>query len=139
MDLGTALVFDLFITVFLYLGIPLLICGNSSKPLTLKRIKKTVIINAICCWLFFRILNPSSTGAAAFLWSGIAYAILLKKCPKEEHEEQQQEKVTEDVEQVTEQTENNEINYKFDKVTSCIVWGAAILLVALIVICVICG
>ena len=37
------------------------------------------------------------------------------------------------------ETTNNEINYKFDKVTSCIVWGAAILLVALIVICVICG
>ena len=86
MDFGTALVFDIFLTVIFYLGIPLIICGASSKPLTIKKAKKTVIINSVCWWLFFRILNPGSTGAAVFLWGGIAYAILKKKC-KEESEE----------------------------------------------------
>ena len=88
----TAIIISSLFTIVTYLGIPLIIAKISKKELTPKRVKKIVIINGVCWWIFFRILNPGSAGAAAWVWSGIAYAILNHKCKKENSEENLQEK-----------------------------------------------
>ncbi len=101
------IILDFVVTIFFYLGIPLAICKNSEKTLTRKRAKKIVIINALCCWLFFSVLgvliNGSiSNGAPTFLWSSIAYMILKDKCEEEQAEN------TENNVQTTTQTASGE-------------------------------
>ena len=82
MDFVTILLLDLFVTVFLYLLVPVIFCLRK-KPMTQKQIKKVIIINAICVWLLFQIIisasGGSGTSAAVFLWSWVGYSLMKKK------------------------------------------------------------
>ena len=85
MDFGAivfSLLLDLVFTAFLYLLVPVIFCLNK-KPLKKSTIKKIIIINAVCIWLAFQIINMAlgvtETSAAVFLWSWVGYTI-MKKC-----------------------------------------------------------
>lgn len=98
MDWGEILLtilFDLIITVFFYLLVPVIYCLRK-KSLTKKQIRKIVIINGVVVWLIFRILTlaltgEAGTGAAVFLWSAVADWLLKKYCLVEEDEEKSAE------------------------------------------------
>lgn len=77
---------NLILTAFIYLLVPFMFCLNSKgtgRQYEHSTIKKIVIINAICGWILFRIIEiemtgTSSAGIAVFLWSWIAYKLLKK-------------------------------------------------------------
>lgn len=75
------LILDLILTVFGYLLVPTIYCLRK-KPLSAKKIKKIIIINAICVWLVFQIIRSaageSGASAAVFLWSWVGH-IMMKK------------------------------------------------------------
>lgn len=96
MELITDFIINLIITAIIYLIVPaifLFIALTTNRQYALATIKKIVIINGVCCWLFFRIAileagGDVTSGFAAFLWSGIAYKILKKYALIENREEE---------------------------------------------------
>ena len=86
------LLFDLIITVFFYLLVPVIFCLRR-KSLTKKQIRTIVIVNGAVVWLIFQILTleltgEAGTGAAVFLWSFVVNWLLKKYCLIEEDEEE---------------------------------------------------
>lgn len=87
-----SLLFNLIISVFFYLLVPVIFCLRK-KSLTIKQIRKIVIINGIVVWLIFQILTleltgEMGTGAAVFLWSAVANGLLKKHCLIEDEDEE---------------------------------------------------
>lgn len=93
------LIIFLILTASAYLIVPficLLIAHTTRRWYSLATIKKIVNFNGIGVWLSFRIIEIASggdvtPGAAAFLWSGVAYIILKKYALREEPEESESE------------------------------------------------
>lgn len=78
------LILSLIMTAAVYLFVPTifwLIALTTNRQYKLSTIKKIVVINGVCGWLLFRIIEAASggaptSGASVFLWSGIAYKML---------------------------------------------------------------
>lgn len=99
MDWG-AIIFDLVVTVFFYLLVPVIFC-LLKKPMTKKQINKVIIINGAILWLIFRIISieingEPGTGAAVFLWSWVGQKIMEKVLLKAEDNKQDDENVKSD-------------------------------------------
>ncbi len=82
---------DLLLTIIVCFLVPVivLLTGKKFKAKTIKRI---AVLNCISCWLLYQIVMLSadlepSTGFAAFVWGGIGYTIMKKRCLKEPTEE----------------------------------------------------
>ena len=82
MDVFTLLA-NLLISIIAYLLVPTIYCIRG-KNLSLSKIKKIVIINGVFVGLIFLIIRIEQglygTSAAVFLWSGVAYWMMKKKC-----------------------------------------------------------
>lgn len=84
-DYYMTLLFNLIITIFCYLLVPVII-SLRGKQYTQSQIKKISIINGIAVYIVFSIIIiSSSTGetanvAACFLWSSVGNWIMKKKC-----------------------------------------------------------
>ena len=83
MDSEFILILDLALTVFGYLLVPTIYCLRK-KPLTAKKIKKIIILNAICVWLVFQIIRLAAGGdarvsAAVWLWSIVGHFMMKKR------------------------------------------------------------
>ena len=88
-----SLVFNLVVTVFFYLLVPVIFCVRK-KSFTKKQINKIVFINGAVVWFIFRILTLAingepSSGATVLLWSAVAYWLLKKNCLKEAEDEKE--------------------------------------------------
>jgi hypothetical protein len=100
MDLKMDLIIGLIFTASAYLIVPficLLIAHTTRRWYRLATIQKITMFNGIGVWLLFRIKDIISggdiqTGAAVFLWSGVAYIILKKYALREDTEESEPEK-----------------------------------------------
>lgn len=96
MDWGEILLtflFDLVVTVFFYLLVPVIFCVRK-KSFTKKQINKIVFINGAVVWFIFRILTLAlngepSSGATVLLWSAVAYWLLKKNCLIEAEDEKE--------------------------------------------------
>ena len=76
------LILDIALTAVGYLFVPTIYCLRK-KPLTAKKIKKIIIINAIIVWLAFQITiisldGTSNASAAVFLWSWVGHSMMKK-------------------------------------------------------------
>ena len=88
-----SLLFDLVITVFFYLLVPVIFCLQQ-KSFTKKQIKEIVIINGAVVWFIFQIItsiiNGEPSGSiAVFLWSYVANWLLKRNCLVEGEEEEE--------------------------------------------------
>lgn len=79
------------VTAFCYLCIPgcvCVLCWAYDKKLSLKAIKRIVLIHGFLMWLILQVIRiergMEGTSAAVFLWSSLAYWMLKKKCLKKE-------------------------------------------------------
>ena len=70
------LFFDLILTVFVYLLVPVIFCIRK-KTMTQKQIKTVVIINGVCVCLLCGIIAGRVSGAV-FLWSWVSKKIMEK-------------------------------------------------------------
>jgi amino acid transporter len=81
----TILIIDLFITIFVYLLVPMILVVFE-KRFKLSTLKKIIIINAITSFVFFLIVksllgyDEIPNMKATLLWSLVGYFILKKKC-----------------------------------------------------------
>ena len=112
------LLIDCLFTAFAYLLFPVSFCVRNKK-LTITQIKKIVGFNGLIVWFFFAIVKINSgivtNSAAVFLWSGIAYILLKKKCLLESQPLKSKESrpyvprfKSEPIEIVTEEQKSNE-------------------------------
>ncbi len=94
-ELALSLFIDFAITVFLYLIVPVVYCIKN-KPLSKKKIKRIITINAICVCVLFLIIKISLGGdakvtGAVFLWSWVGYKMMKKKlCASNDTETQEE-------------------------------------------------
>lgn len=82
------IILDILITSIAYLLIPLLV-AVSGNPLSLKSIKRLIIINGAFVWTVFSVilLNAGASkgaGASVVTWSFIGYLIVKKRCFRNE-------------------------------------------------------
>lgn len=89
----TLIITSIFITAFAYLLVPIIFCIRKKKR-TDKQIKKIVVLNGICVWMIFAIININAdvnrTSGAIFLWSAVAYFLMKKYCLRTPIEEEEQ-------------------------------------------------
>ena len=82
-EIALTIIVDLCITVVFYLLVPVVLTIKGKKY-TKKQLKRIVIINCTVVWLLFtiyRIANDiEGTSAAVFLWGGVGYRMLKKRC-----------------------------------------------------------
>ncbi len=96
MEVLTAILLDLFSTIFAYLCLPTIYCLRRTQ-LTPSQVKKIVIVNSVCVWLIFtiiRIANGTGGIAGGFLWCYVANWLMKKYCLKteEKHETKYEQK-----------------------------------------------
>lgn len=96
MELITSFIFNAIITAVAYLIVPVIFCViglETKRKYSLSTIRKIVIVNGACVWLLFRIIQAEMgdirTGAAVFLWSGVAYWMMKKFLPREKSEDEE--------------------------------------------------
>lgn len=89
----TLIITSIFITAFAYLLVPIIFCIRKKKR-TDKQIKKIIVLNGICVWIIFAIININAdvnrTSGAIFLWSAVAYFLMKKYCLRTPIEEEEQ-------------------------------------------------
>ena len=119
-----SLLCSLVFTVFLYLLVPVIYCFRN-KPLPKAKIKKIIIINAICVWFVFQIirfsLGETGTSAAVFLWSWVGYKIMIKRLAIEnDTSKQQQGNAQPTTTQASSDKASSEKSQESDYVTVCL-------------------
>ena len=85
------LILDIALTAFGYLLVPTIYCLRK-KPLTAKKIKRIIILNAICVCLIFLIIRlaaggDASASVAVWLWSWVGHVMMKKHLLIEEKPE----------------------------------------------------
>ena len=115
---------NLILTALVYLLIPTILyldAKGSGRQYGLSTIKKIVIINGACGWLFWRIIEIEmvgevSSGVAVVLWSWIAYKI-LKKCElkEEPHKDEEQNNSCDDVDKTDIDKDNVDTKYSLSR------------------------
>lgn len=103
MELITSFIFNAIITAVAYLIVPVIFCViglETKRKYSLSTIRKIVIVNGACVWLLFRIIlistGETGSGAAVFLWSGVAYWMMKKFCLEKEIKNEEPVKPKED-------------------------------------------
>ena len=115
--LSTYLTISIFVTMISYLGYPLYVIYKAQKNNQLypvKKITKIVIINAIVVRLFW-LFWGSTSSAAVFVWSGIAYDMMKNRIAIGEEENQETTAtVSNDIEKSNKPHISNEIVNPFE-------------------------